>query len=82
MHLRNRNATFISPRLAASVRFSQTCTPEVAIKGLLLAFAAVSVLATILVTWLGYRVRTPGRLPRESAWPDAEPRESWRVMAA
>ena len=40
-------------------------------KELLIAFAGASFLATVFVTLLGYRVRTPSRLPRESALLDA-----------
>ena len=52
-------------------------------KELLIVFAGTSFLATVFVTVLGYRVRTPSRLPRESVLSGAAShRRPGRVTAA
>ena len=49
---------------------------------ILLAFATASFLATLFVSVLGYRARTPGRLPREAALPASGLRRPRRITAA
>ena len=53
-------------------------------KELLIAFASATCLATVFVTLLGYRVRTPGQLPRPAAAPRSLPRrrQARRISAA